>query len=248
MARVLCLLAGSGCPPNEARMMACRNGWALVAALLVMAAASAAALAGDAGQYTFTVLKDGDPVGHHRFAFERDGDRIGIREATDIDVRFATIPVYSFEHEGRQVWENDRVLRIDATTNDNGEELDITVRPDGRGGYVRTVNGRVDEFDRSKQVLAFWNKDIISHQDFFSVVEDKVLKVSFKFVGREKITLAGKQVEVDHYRMVGDEERDLWFDQAGRIAKVEFSRRGSEIAYVRDQVAPLPASSCSPAC
>ena len=229
--------------------MAWRNGWALVVALLVTIAASAVALAGDAGQFTFTVLKDGDPVGHHRFAFEREGDRIGIREATDIDVHFAMIPVYSFEHEGRQVWENDRVLRIDATTNNNGQELDITVRPDGRGGYVRTVNGRIDKFDGSKHVLAFWNKDIISHENFFSVVEDKILKVSFEFVGREKITVAGKQLEVDHYRMVGDEERDLWFDNAGRIAKVTFRRRGSEIAYVRDQLAPLPPeSSCATPC
>ena len=229
--------------------MAWRNGWALVAALLVTTAASTVALAGDAGQFTFTVLKDGDPVGHHRFAFERDGDRIGIREATDIDVHLAMIPVYSFEHEGRQVWENDRVLRIDATTNNNGQELDITVRPDGRGGYVRTVNGRVDKFDGSKHVLAFWNKDIIGHENFFSVVEDKILKVSFQFIGREEITVAGKQLEVEHYRMVGDEERDLWFDKAGRIAKVAFRRRGSEIAYVRDQLAPLPPESgCAPPC
>ena len=61
--------------------------------------------------------------------------------------------------------------------------------------------------------------------------------------------MAGKRLEVEHYRMVGDEERDLWFDNAGRIAKVTFRRRGSEIAYVRDQLAPLPPeSSCATPC
>jgi hypothetical protein len=39
--------------------------------------------------------------------------------------------------------------------------------------------------------------------------------------------------------MVGDEERDIWFDKAGQVVKVEFQRHGADIAYVRDQIAPL---------
>ena len=95
-----------------------------------------AALADDAGEYTFAILRDGAPVGMHRVVFDRDGGRIEIQEATAIEVRLAVIPVYSFEHEARQIWENGRAVRIDATTNDNGKELDITVRPSGRG-YAR---------------------------------------------------------------------------------------------------------------
>ena len=49
----------------------------------------------------------------------------------------------------------------------------------------------------------------------------------------------GQVLDVDHYRMVGDEERDLWFDSAGQVVKVEFQRRGSDITYVRDQLTPL---------
>jgi hypothetical protein len=193
-----------------------------------MAGFCPAAVAGDGGEYTFTVLKDGEPVGRHRFAFECQGDRIEIEEATTIEVRLALIPIYAFEHQGRQVWEDGRAILIDATTNDNGEKLDIAVRPNGEG-YVRTINGRVDTFDQSTAVLAYWNKDTLRHHAFFSVVEDKVLDVSFQFVGPEEITLAGQGLEADHYRMVGDEERDLWFDRAGRIVKVAFRRHGADL-------------------
>jgi hypothetical protein len=67
--------------------------WAV--ALLAM---PLAALADDAGEYTFTVLKDGAPVGRHRVEFDRAGDRTEIREESEIEVRLAMIPVYSFEH------------------------------------------------------------------------------------------------------------------------------------------------------
>jgi Family of unknown function (DUF6134) len=216
--------------------MALRVRAILVAALV--AASVGTVRAEDAGEYTFTVLKDGAPVGQHRFEFDRNGERIEIKEATEIEVRFAMIPLYTFEHQASETWENGRAVRIDSTTNDNGDELKITVRPDDQG-YVRTVNGRVDRFDSSMQVLGFWDKDILNHHEFFSTVEDKILEVSFEFIGREQITVAGKGLDAEHYRMVGDEERDLWFDEDGHLAKIEFNRHGSDIAYVRDQLAPM---------
>jgi Family of unknown function (DUF6134) len=223
--------------------MAPRGVLSLLAAML-MAAACPGASADDAGEYTFTVLRDGQPVGRHRFAFECQGNRIEIEEATTIEVRLAMIPINAFEHRAYQVWENGRAVLIDATTNDNGEKFDIAVRPSGEG-YIRTVNGRVDTFDGSTAVLAFWNKDILRHQAFFSVVEDKVLDATFRFVGQEEIALADGRLEADHYRMVGDKERDLWFDRAGRVVKVAFRRHGSQLEYVRDQIST---GECEAAC
>jgi Family of unknown function (DUF6134) len=232
--------------------MAIRNVLA-VAAAAFLATPSLAALGDDAGgddagEYTFTVLKDGTPVGEHRFTFDRTGDRIEIHEATEIEVRFAAVPLYVFEHESRELWENSRPIRIDATTNDNGKKLDITVRADG-DGYVRTVNGRVDRFDGSTAVLAFWNKATLEHRAFFSAVQDKTFDASFEYAGREKLALAGQELDVEHYRMVGDEEHDLWFDRAGHIVKVEFRRYGSDMAYVRDQLVPRqPRATCPEPC
>jgi hypothetical protein len=75
------------------------------------------------------------------------------------------------------------------------------------------------------------------------------MEVSFKDLGAETITLAGQQIEAQHYRMVGDEERDLWFDPQGRIAKVAFRRYGADIEYVRDQMsAAAPGSTCLKVC
>jgi hypothetical protein len=226
--------------------MTSSNCLLLGAAALLATPALTAALAGDVGEYTFTVLRDGDPVGQYCIDFAHEGDRIEIREATEIQVSFLMIPVYSFEYQGHQVWENGRAVRIDAVTNDNGQERDITVQANG-DGYLRTINGRIDKFDGSTAVLALWNKDTLNHHRFFSAVEDKTLEVSFQYVGEEPITIAGAELETKHYRMVGDEKRDLWFDKAGHIAKVQLRRHGYNIEYVRDQLTPLtPEATSSP--
>jgi hypothetical protein len=211
-------------------------GLALVACLIL--APSAPEARSDGGVYTFTVLRDGEPIGEHRFAFDHRGDRMEIEESTDIQVTVALIPVFSFEHERRELWQDGRLMSIAARTNDNGELLDIDIKPNGHG-LIRTVNGRVDRIDDS-QVLTLWNKDVLDHHRFVSVVEDEILKASFHYLGKETITLAGQPLEAEHYRMVGDEERDVWYDPAGHVAKVSFERQGSLIEYVRNE--PGPAS------
>jgi hypothetical protein len=209
------------------------RGLALGAALL-LALPLPSALATDVGEYTFTVLRDGAPIGAHRFAFAKHGERLLIEEATDIKVTFALIPVYHFQHARREVWENGRALSITGTTDNNGERFDIRVRPEGEG-YVRTVNGRSEHFDRSRTILAWWKKDTLEQRAFFSVMEDKIMDLAFEHVGRETLILGGEAIETERYRMRGDEERDLWFDAAGDVAKVAFRRRGSDIEYVRNE-------------
>ena len=67
--------------------------------------------------------------------------------------------------------------------------------------------------------------------------------------GQERITLAGRPVQTQHYRMLGDEKHELWFDPRGHLAKVAFRRYGSTVEYVRDQIEPLPPqSSCTVLC
>lgn len=224
------------------------RSYLVIAATLLIAMPGLAASGEDAGEFTFTVLYDGDPVGQHRFVYEHEGDRIEIQEATEIEVTFASIPFFTFEHQARQLWQNGRALRIDAKTDDNGEKLDITVEGTDKG-YVRTVNGRVDTFEDPVAVLAFWNQDTLKHDAFFSAVEDKTFNVSFEYLGTDKITLAGQQLETEHYRMVGDEERELWFDPDGHVAKVAFQRYGSDVEYVRDQLTAIePESACTAIC
>ena len=210
------------------------GGFLAAAVLLVM---PARALAGESGEYSFTVLRDGRPIGQHRIAIDLEGDRVEINEATDIQVRFAGFTIYKFFYRAHQLWQNGRAVRIDAQTDNNGEMLEIAVRPDG-DGYVRTVNGRTDRFSRTMHVFALWTMDTLKYGSFFSIVEDETLQVSFKLIGRERLEVADQAIAVDRYEMSGSERRELWFDTAGHLVKLAFRRGGSNIEYLRDQLTP----------
>jgi hypothetical protein len=147
--------------------------------------------------------------------------------------------VFRFEHQRRELWQDGKLMSIAARTNDNGEQLDIRIEPNAHG-LIRTVNGRVDHIDESSQVLTLWNKDVLKYHSFVALTEDEILKASFRYVGKETIRLSGQRVEAEHYRMVGDEERDVWYDASGHVAKVGFERQGSWIEYVRNEAGRAP--------
>jgi hypothetical protein len=195
-----------------------------------------------AGVFTFTVTRDGEPIGVHRVAFRNDGERTEIDADMELKVSFAMVPLYYFSNQRRELWQGDRPLLITSRTDDNGDKFDITLRPDG-AGFVRTVNDRVDKFDGSANILAIWNPATIEAKTglFVSVIEDEALELTFSLVGKETMTLDGRQIEVDHYRMTGEEERDIWYDSDGQIARVRFERDGSEIEYRRNQYKARPA-------
>jgi Family of unknown function (DUF6134) len=215
--------------------------WPAALAVAALAVAACGARADDAGVFTFTVSRDGEPIGEHRVTFRHRGDRIEIETDMELKVSFAMVPVFRFSHRSHEIWEEGKPVLIDATTDDDGREYDITLRRNGHG-LVRTVNDRVDKLDGSTKVLALWNRDTVTSPpgNFVSIVEDETLEVAFSHLGKETITIAGEQLEVDHYRMAGDEERDIWYDADGQVARVTFMRDGSRIEYLRNESHSAP--------
>jgi hypothetical protein len=212
----------------------------LLAAALCLVAPTVHAVGGS-GVFTFTVTRDGEPIGDHRVAFRQDGKRTEIDATMDLEVKFAMVPLYRFSHQRTEVWEDGRPLLIRSKTDDNGEHLDITLRPNGHG-YLWTVNGRTDRLDPSTRVLALWNYEMVKEKPgvFVSVVEDEKLELAFALVGKETLQIDGHEVPVEHYRMTGAEERDIWYDPDGQVARVRFERGGDEIEYLRNEYRPLP--------
>jgi hypothetical protein len=211
------------------------------ATFAALCAVSSGAWADHSGVFTFTVSRDGTPIGEHRVAFRHEGDRVEIETDMELKVSFAMVPVFRFSHRSHEIWQDGKPILISATTDDDGHEYDITVRANGHG-LMRTVNDRTDRLDGSTKVLALWNQDTVTSPpgNFVSIVEDETLEVAFHYLGKERMTIEGRQLEVDHYQMVGDEERDIWYDKNGQVARVQFMRQGSQIEYLRNQYHWLP--------
>jgi hypothetical protein len=204
-----------------------------VAAMFLLAAPSVAR--GDhLSEYEYIVLHGDELIGSYRVDIARNGNEIIIEAETDLKVGFGPLTVFEFEHRRRELWRDREFVESIARTTKNGETYDIKITRQAEG-YKRVVNGREDQLDDPVRVLALWHDDLLEHEFFISPLEDKLYRLSVHFVGEERIEIGDQRIQARHYRMTGDSERELWYDEAGHILKVRLYDYGSTIDYVLDR-------------
>ena len=63
------------------------------------------------GVLAFDIVRNGEAIGTHTYRFDHSGDRTEVRIKTDINFRLFFIPVYRFEHESKEVWQDGKLDR-----------------------------------------------------------------------------------------------------------------------------------------
>jgi len=204
-------------------------------ALVVLGALPSLGMATSSPSFThlnFTVLKNGDPIGHHDISVERNGDAETVSIKTNILVKVAFVPVYRFEHTGQEVWQNGHLVSLISQTNDDGDKHKLSVA-------AKVDHLDVDGDGQSSQAEAaiipasLWNVDIVKQSVLLNTLTGKQMHVSVADLGDESVQSHGAAVKVHHFKVTGDLQRDLWYDQSNTLVQVKFKAKDdSDILYV----------------
>lgn len=193
----------------------------------------------------FDIVRNGKPIGTHVYRFQRDQDRVEVDIRTEIDYRLLSIPLYRFEHSSHEVWRDGRIGMLTSRTNDNGTPVELSVVADS--GALR-IAGRRDDEPMEQQLEAagtapdsLWNRDTVEAARLFSSVGGKPMRISVQDAGAEVVQVAGRPVSARHFRITGDYERELWYDETGVLLGVRFTASdGSTVQYVPRQGRAAP--------
>jgi hypothetical protein len=200
--------------------------WLAVAVLLL------AAPKAYAETIAFQVLRNGNQIGTHTMAFDRDADEVKVIIAIDITFKLAFITLYRFAHEGHELWRHDRLVSMDTRTNDDGTKHVISLRAEGET-YRISVDGR-DVVVPRMSLGSLWRADYPADGTMLDTVDGSLLKVRSRIIGEEKIPTASGEVSARHFEIRGDLVRDIWFDSAGALLRLLFpADDGSQIEYRR---------------
>lgn len=178
----------------------------------------------------FDVARGGSSIGEHRLRFSRDGNRLTVDIAIDLEVKVAFVPVYTYTHRNTEVWEDDKLVSMNSRTNDNGQDLRVSVQRTAEGLQVDGVEGRITA-PADILTTSYWRYDTVNQTRLLDTQRGIIREVACEPVGQETVTAAGVSVPARHYRMTGDLKADLWYSQANQWVKLAFEVRGSEIRY-----------------
>lgn len=183
---------------------------------------------------TYTILKEGDPIGKETYVVDRDGDRTTVALTVDSAVHILFLD-FKYHHMRTESWTGSALEKLSADTDDDGTKHHVEIAADPAGGFKVTTDGKSVAVPADAFPLAQWNKAMVDHPVLIPVENDDTpYKAVWKDAGPAPLTIGGQTVQTEHYVLSGDIDRDLWYDSDGVLAKTTFRRRGFGIAIVRD--------------
>lgn len=183
--------------------------------------------------YDFQVLRDGTPIGHHRVTVRREGARSEV--AVDIELRVKAagfLTLYRYIHQSREIWEGDRLVSLQSTTDNDGrqEYLNAQVVADGLqvdGSRYRGV------LPADTMPTSYWRPDFVRRATIMDSQNGRPLDLTIRPQQSELASAARDDVPAQRYDLSGDVELSLWYGRDGRWVKTAFKARdGSRIEYL----------------
>ena len=147
------------------------------------------------------------------------------------EVKVLMVPLFTRDGTYREVWRGDRLIAFDSRIVDNGEVYEVRARANGD----RTViDGRRGRIEAPPTIVSNhpWNHEVIERTLLFDATGTAAGGRGHP-AGRETITVAGREVEAQKYRITGDLERELWYDEAGNWLQSRLEHDGAKITLTR---------------
>ena len=204
---------------------------ALLLTLGLTGVASTAGVPKD-GVLAFDIVRNGEAIGTHTYRFDRSGDRTEVRIKTDINFRLFFIPVYRFEHESKEVWQDGKLNSLESNTNENGTPVKLQVHRDEDSLMVYGEDGNL-HVDREIIPASLWNRLVLDRSQTLTTISGNVKKFEVEYVGEAELDVRRQKVTTQHFRLTGEFERELWYDKDDVLVGVRFEASdGSTVAYV----------------
>jgi hypothetical protein len=179
----------------------------------------------------FDVFRKGEKAGTHIVTFSRSGEQLQVRSSFDLSIKFLSLNVYNFLYQSEEVWFEDRLQKIQVEVDDNGEKE--TLRVERLNGDLKVISkDKTYVINGSVFPTTHWNSGVLSQKRVLNTLTGSLNAVAITSVGSEKLETEKGQILAKRYDYSGDLQTSVWYDNAGRWVKMQFSAKdGSDITY-----------------
>lgn len=184
------------------------------------------------GGIVFDVLRDGRLVGRHDVTFSSDEN--GLLWAVSnlkLKVDFLGFFSYRFDYRSASQWDDGKLLRIDADTNDDGTRQIVSAQYRDGSLQIFPAEGK-PIVSESLFPTDHWNAGVLGQTKVLNTISGKIAKVSIEPKEYEAVVAEGRSVMARRYVYSGDIATTVWYDDSGRWLKMRFrGNDGSSIEY-----------------
>ena len=211
------------------------TGWCITLVTSLVCSMPLAASPENSSEWKFTVFLNDDSIGYHHFSLDHSGDKARLTTRADFDVTFLKIPLFSYEHENTELWNNRCLERIDSTTNQNGDLYSVNgVRTDS-GFRLKNRDGE-DTLPACVSTFAYWDMAFLQRKQLLNSQTGEYVEVTTDYLGESDIEIGDIRTPARHFRLTADDMViDLWYSHNDRWLALEtLTSTGSVLRYVSE--------------
>jgi hypothetical protein len=207
------------------------NGLWAVGVLMVAGISQAAAA--ECEVRDFTIHVDGKKAGTYQMAIGiQDNGVIIMTGKADVSLRYLVYS-YTYSYRGKEVWKGGSLQSFASSTNDNGKKFQVTAEPENNGLRVKVsgANNRQYLARADMWPTSYWQLPPAKYRNGGVSLMDgdtgKPMAGQLRYIGQERLTVAGQQQNCFHYRVTGTPSPvDLWYDGQERLVRQDYMDDG----------------------
>jgi len=184
------------------------------------------------------ILLNDELIGYNYYFFSKKANNTIITNQFKFVVKVLGATIFKVEGFGEEIYEKDQLIAFKSKTLQNKKQKFVNL----------TLNSETNKFDikgssYSGEALLdtvignWWSHEILQANSQISPLSGSIKEQLVTFIGKEKITINGKEYNTDHFKLTSkdislpDDKKldfDIWLDKKNSlIVKVTYERMGN---------------------
>ena len=184
------------------------------------------------------ILRNNELIGYNYYFFSRKNSVTLVTNQFKFEVKLLGATVFEVEGIGEERYLKDKLISFNSKTLQNKKEkfVNLTLNKDTKKFDI-VGSSFSGEAPLENAIGNWWSHKILQASSQISPISGSIKEQIVTFIGKEKITINGKEYQTDHFKLTSkdmtlpDDKRlnfDIWLDKkTSLIVKVTYQRMGS---------------------
>ncbi len=183
------------------------------------------------------ILRNDEVIGYNNYFFKRDGEKTTVKNQYKFEVKLLFATIFKVEGYGEEIYLKDDLISFQSKTLQNKKEKFVNLKLD-KNNKKFYIKGSSYSGEASKKNIIgnWWSHKILQTESQISPISGSIKEQIVTFIGKENISINGKQYETDHFKLTSKDMSlpedkklnfDIWLDKkTSVIVKVTYKRMG----------------------
>ena len=184
------------------------------------------------------ILRNDEVIGYNNYYFKRDDEKTIVKNQYKFEVKLFSATIFKVEGYGEEIYLKDNLISFQSKTLQNKKEKFVNLKLDKNNKKFDIKGSSYSGEASVKNIIGnWWSHKILQAESQISPISGSIKEQIVTFIGKENISINGKQYETDHFKLTSKDMSlpedkklnfDIWLDnKTSVIVRITDERMGN---------------------